>query len=384
MLEHNTQQTSIEHLEEAVARLTQSHPFLSQNQTSLVQAQIDMNLKMDSLLERLANLTPIPTSPKFTPTPTPASCSRSHMKLEIPRFDGSNPIGWIFKATQFFEYQNLPDQEKITIARFYMEGPALSWFQWMHRNGFLTTWPSMHTDVHRFISHCLTCQQVKPKIKRRVGLLQPLPIPYAIWEYLSLDFITGLPSSHNYTTILVVVDRFTKGVHFGALPSQYPAFKAATLFIDTFCKLHGFPRSIVSDRDPLFISALWRELFRLSGTKLRMSTTYHPQTDGQMEVLNRVLKQYLRSFVHDRPSQWFKYLALAEWSYNTSVHSGTGILPFKATYGKSLPSIPHYIHGTSHLEPVDDLLATRFAIHDTLRRHLQKAQASMKAVADAH
>ena len=115
-----------------------------------------------------------------------------------------------------------------------------------------------------------------------------------------------------------------------------------------------------------------------------MSTTYHPQTDGQMEVLNRVLKQYLRSFVHDRPSQWFKYLALAEWSYNTSVHSGTGILPFKATYGKSLPSIPHYIHGTSHLEPVDDLLATRFAIHDTLRRHLQKAQASMKAVADAH
>ena len=143
MLEHNTQQTSIEHLEEAVARLTQSHPFLSQNQTSLVQAQIDMNLKMDSLLERLANLTPIPTSPKFTPTPTPASCSRSHMKLEIPRFDGSDPMGWIFKATQFFEYQNLPDQEKIIVARFYMESPALSWFQWMHHNGFLMTWPTL-------------------------------------------------------------------------------------------------------------------------------------------------------------------------------------------------------------------------------------------------
>lgn len=122
-----------------------------------------------------------------------------------------------------------------------------------------------------------------------------------------------------------------------------------------------------------FISAFWRELFRLCGTQLRMSTTYHPQIDGQAEVLNCVLEQYLRSFVHDRPSQWFKHLALTEWSYNTSIHSGTGISPFEATYGKPPPSIPQYLQGTSRVAVVDDILTTRTKLHATLRRRLHKA-----------
>lgn len=98
---------------------------------------------MDSLLEHLVALTLIPTSPKYPPTPTPVSCFRPHMKLEIPHFDGNDPMGWIFKATQFFDYQNIHDQEKLIAAKFYMEDPALSWYQWMHRNGFLTTWPTL-------------------------------------------------------------------------------------------------------------------------------------------------------------------------------------------------------------------------------------------------
>lgn len=82
--------------------------------------------------------------------------------------------------------------------------------------------------------------------------------------------------------------------------------------MDLVCKLHGFPRSIVSNRDALFISAFWRELFQLSGTKLQMCTTYHPQFDGQTEVLNRVLEQYLCAFVHNRSSNWFKFLTLVK------------------------------------------------------------------------
>lgn len=173
-------------------------------------------------------------------------------------------------------------------------------------------WKSLKGDVKRFIKECVTCQQNKNLHQRPSGLLQPLPISANVWEDLSMDFITHLPSSHGFTVILVVVDRYSKGIHLGALPTGFTAFKVASLFMEIVCKFHGFPKSIVSDRDPVFVSSFWKELFRLSGTRLRLSTANHPQSDGQTEVLNRVLEQYLRCFVHDRPASWFTYLALAE------------------------------------------------------------------------
>lgn len=157
---------------------------------------------------------------------------------------------------------------------------------------------------------------------------------------LSLDFITHLPTSHGFTVILVVVDFFSKGVHYSALPTHHSTFKVVTLFMDIIYKHHGFPQSIVSDRDPIFISSFWKELFRLCGTRLRMSTTYHPKTNNQTEVMNRVLEQYLRAFTHSQPTSWFKFLLLAEWSYNTSLHSSTSFTPYEILYGKPLPSIP--------------------------------------------
>ena len=243
-------------------------------------------------------------------------------------------------------------------------------------------WPNMLRDIKAFVRNCQTCQQVKPVTRKNAGLLQPIPIPSNIWEDLSMDFVTHLPSSNGLTIIIVVVDRFSKGVHLGALPSHFTAFKVANLFLNIVCKLHGFPRSIISDRDPVFISSFWRELFRLSSTSLRMSTTYHPQTDGQTEVMNRTLEQYLRSFVHHSPSDWYKFLALAEWSYNTSQHSGTEFTPYEVTYGKPPPPISDYLKGSSKNEAVDTLLATRGTIYATLRNKLVKAQETMKLLAD--
>lgn len=121
----------------------------------------------------------------------------------------------------------------------------------------------MGSDVRNFVWQCLTCQQIKYEPKRPAGLLQPLPIPASPWKDLSLDFITCLPSSQGYTTILVVMDRFTKGAHFGVLPSTYTASKVASLFINMVCKLHGFPRSLVLDRDPVFVGRFWCELFTI-------------------------------------------------------------------------------------------------------------------------
>lgn len=114
-------------------------------------------------------------------------------------------------------------------------------------------------------------------------------MPSRPWEDLSLDFIGGLPAFRGHTVILVVVDHFSKGVHFDMLQSNYIASTVAHLFMDIVGKIHGMPHSLVLDHDPLFVSCFWQELFRLSGTKLRMSSAYHPQSDGQTEVLNRVI-----------------------------------------------------------------------------------------------
>jgi hypothetical protein len=144
------------------------------------------------------------------------------------------------------------------------------------------------------------------------------------------------------------------------------------------------PRSIVSDRDPIFLSHFWQELFKLSGTKLRMSTAYHPQSDGQTEIVNKVLQQYLRCFVHNKPKQWGQYLHWAEWHYNTSIHTATGFSPFQIVYGRPPPTLSDYIPGSTQLQAVEATLLDRDSILQILKNKLQKAQSMMKTAADQH
>ena len=245
-------------------------------------------------------------------------------------------------------------------------------------------WTGMRADVHNFVAACIDCQHSKYEARKPAGLLCPLPVPHAPWEDLSLDFIVGLPSYLGHTTILVVVDRFSKGVHLGMLQPNYTAHKVTTLFMEITGKIHGMPKSLVSDRDPLFISRFWQELFKLNGTKLRMSSSYHPQSDGQTEVINRVIEQFLRAFVHTKPATWGKFLMWAEWSYNTSIHSGTGKTPFEITFGKPPPSIPQYLQGSSTIDAVDDFMGNRELMLNSLRKKLLKAQETMKNFADTH
>ena len=133
-----------------------------------------------------------------------------------------------------------------------------------------------------------------------------------------MDFIVGLPAYRGNTCILVIVDRFSKGLHLGMLPPSHTAQTVAQLFMELVRKLHDMLRSIISNRDPLFISKFWQALFRLSGTKLRMSFLYHPQTDGQTKVANRIIEQYLRAFVHRKPQSWGRFLLWAECRSNAS------------------------------------------------------------------
>ena len=136
-----------------------------------------------------------------------------------------------------------------------------------------------------------------------MGLLQPLPIPDRPWQQVSLDLITALPRSRNgHDAIVVFVDKLTKMVHYVATTTDVTAPQLALLFIREVCRLHGVPDSILSDRDPRFTASFWGSFWSQLGSKLVMSTAYHPQTDGQTERANRTLEEMLRAYVNWRQS----------------------------------------------------------------------------------
>lgn len=200
-----------------------------------------------------------------------------------------------------------------------------SWFEvTYHRIKTLFAWPKLKQDVKTFVSQCTICQQAKTERVAYPGLLAPLPIPEGAWQVVTMDFIEGLPRSAHYNCILVVVDKFSKYAHFLALSHPFTAFQVSQLFLNNIFKLHGLPTAIISDRDKVFTSHLWQELFSLLGVDLKMSSAYHPQTDGQTERVNQCLETYLRCFVHTCPTKWHHWLALAEYWYNTSYHSSLG------------------------------------------------------------
>jgi hypothetical protein len=132
----------------------------------------------------------------------------------------------------------------------------------------LFAWPSLKQSVHDFVRQCQICQQAKTERIKTPGLLQPLPIPDQAWEIISLDFIEGLPPSDNYNALLVVIDKFTKYGHFIPIKHPFTALQIAQVFMNNVYKLHGLPKTIISDRDRVFTSAIWQQLFKMSDTKL--------------------------------------------------------------------------------------------------------------------
>ncbi|CAM8975817.1 unnamed protein product [Rhodiola kirilowii] len=199
-----------------------------------------------------------------------------------------------------------------------------------------------------------------------------------------MDFIDGLPRSKGFTVILVVVDRLSKYAHFIPLKHPYTATTVAEAFMKEVVKLHGIPDSIVSDRDRVFLSHFWKELFKLQGTKLHRSTAYHPQSDGQTEVVNRTLETYLRCFAGEKPKEWVQWLPWAEFWYNTSFHSATQTTPFQVLYGREPPRLIPYEPHSSSVQQVDQLLIDRDQILKDLKEQLSRAQQVMKTRADNH
>jgi hypothetical protein len=198
------------------------------------------------------------------------------------------------------------------------------------------------------------------------------------------NFITGLPKVQGKDCIYVVVDRLTKFAHFFAISSEYKATQVAELFFREVFRLHGLSRYIVSDRDNRFLSAFWQELFRLVGTELTPSTSYHPQMDGQTEIVNKWIEGYLRNYVSGQQRTWIKWLHLGEYCYNTTYHMSIGMTPFRALYSHDAPSFVDLAFGDSRAPKAKDWIQENQDILKALKDNLQTTQNQQKTYADRH
>lgn len=192
---------------------------------------------------------------------------------------------------------------------------------------------SLSRDVARFVERCVVCQSSKLHATNG-GLYMPLPVPTQPWTDISMDFVLGLPRMQSgYDSIFVVVDRFSKMDHFIPCKKTTDAVKVAQLFFREIYRLHGLPLSIVSDRDCRFLSHFWCSLWKLLRTSLDMSSAYHPQSDGQTEVINRSLGDMLRCLVGSNIRSWDSVLCQAEFAFNHAVNRSTSFSPFRVIYG---------------------------------------------------
>jgi hypothetical protein len=247
-------------------------------------------------------------------------------------------------------------------------------------------WPSMAKDVRSFTQSCVKCQYNKPRTQKLPGLLHPLPIPSQRWEQVSLDLIVSLPKTPaGFSAIAVFVDRLSKQAHFAPTTDTVTAPQLAQIYIDIVFKYHGLPRVLISDRDPRFTGNFWKTLFSLLGTKLSMSTAYHPQTDGQTERTNRTLEDLLRAFVNVYHTNWDTLLSLVEFAYNNAPHQSTSYSPFFLNSGP-YPNVSDsfFSRPVSSVPSTNDFLSLIQTSLQSAKQHLAVAQNRQKQYADRH
>jgi hypothetical protein len=208
-----------------------------------------------------------------------------------------------------------------------------------------------------------------------------LPVPTYPWKDIGMDFMGPLPLSNGYDMVLVVICRLTKQAHFIPCHSSRNATKVVEMFVNNIFRLHGLPKTIVSDRDSIFTSYHWTEWVELLKVNHNLATAYHQKSDGVTERVIQTLKQYLRHFVNYRQDDWSDYLAMAEFAYNNAHHSSIGMSPFKANYGYDFNlTFKEYTEGS--VPSVGERLTIINKIHKELKLSLEYASATQKKYAD--
>jgi len=242
-------------------------------------------------------------------------------------------------------------------------------------------WPGVTRDVGKYVEGCDSCQRMKNRTEEPAGKLKLSEVPKKPWSHLTVDFITKLPVVAGRDAVLVVCDRLSKMTYFVAMTEGTSAEGLARLFRDNVWKLHGLPESVVLDRGPQFVAELTKELNRMLGIKTKLSTAFHPQTDGQTKRMNQELEQYLRFFIEHRQKDWPEWLAAAEFVINNKVHTATKVSPFMANYGKEM-RMGGDIMKKGKVESATEFVERMKKVHKEAEAVLRKTQEEIKRYAD--
>ena len=243
-------------------------------------------------------------------------------------------------------------------------------------------WKRMKADVLAFSNCCDICQKTKFSNFNKFGLLIPNPIPSRPYQSISMDFIVNLPWSSQYNAIYVVVDRLTKHASFIPTTTGLTAVEFGELYVKHIGCRFGLPESIITDRDPRWTSDFWRGVARYLRTKMSLSSSHHPQHDGQTEVVNKQLATMLRAYVSDDLSDWALWLHVLEFAYNNAVHSSTGTTPLFLLYGFH-PRTPLDFLKPSNVDTTTySLSPNAVSFLETLAMHRDSARRAIAAAQD--
>jgi hypothetical protein len=241
----------------------------------------------------------------------------------------------------------------------------------------------MKKGIAQYVAQCDTCQRTKAEHHKPAGLLQPLLVPKWKWEEIGMDFVIGLPRTQKGNdSIWVIIDRLTKVAHFILVKTTFGGATLAWIYLKEIVRLHGIPRKIVSDKGTQFTSKFWTSLQQAMGTKIDFSNACHSQSDGQMERVNKVIKDLLRACVLTFGKSWESSLSYAEFSYNKSYQASIKMSPFEALYGRKCQTPLMWsnvgektLEGPAFIKEAEEKVAL-------IRKRLLEAQSRQKSYTD--
>jgi hypothetical protein len=250
----------------------------------------------------------------------------------------------------------VPRVPKVREALFHLAHDVLGHFGFEKSYGSLRSsfyWPNMRRDLESgYVAGCADCQRNKSSTKKAYGPLHPLPIPDGRGDSVAIDFVGPLPEDEGFDCILSMTDRLNSDVRLIPTKMDLTAEELARVFFDEWYCENGLPKEIVSDRDKLFMSRFWKALHKLTGVKLKMSSAYHPQSDGASERTNKTLNQCLRFHVERNQTGWRRALPRVRFDIMNTVNSSTGFSPFQLRMGRSPRIIPPLVRSGEEVEDI--------------------------------
>ena len=316
----------------------------------------------------------------------------AHMSQDERTTRGGKELMWRLDEEEMLRYKGrlyIPPEESIRqeLIRSNHDHPLAGHFGAARTHELLSRlyhWPSCEADVKSYVKTCAVCQKSKAPRHLPYGQLSSLPIPSRPFEELTMDSITGLPPAKRdnsvYDAILVIADRYSKMSRYLPARKDWSAVDLADEFIRLIvCSHWGVPKGIVSDRGPTFTSAFWGEICFQLQVKRRLSSAFHPQTDGQTERQNQTLEHYLRCFCTKHADDWLRTLPMAEFAYNNTVHSSTSQSPFCVVQGQNprmpdMPDVPEDDHPGAMIPAATARIERTKAARVSLEKHMVAAQ----------